>query len=118
MSDSRGRDAANEFLSTLGHVDQARFNRFLLALEEGQRVKSPQHMRHLNVTDEQGAEVHELKTHSNGGLRLYVVRYGARWYCTHGGKKVHERRVPREARKALAIFWDEEKEEENGAVSS
>ncbi|MFC9560033.1 type II toxin-antitoxin system RelE/ParE family toxin [Agromyces sp. NPDC056965] len=105
MSGPNGRDEAHEFLSTLDKKDQARFQRYLVYLRDGHQVKSPEHMRRLHVKDHRDAEVHELKTHSNGGLRLYVVRWNGKWYLTHGGKKVAERKVTQEAKRALAIFW-------------
>lgn len=105
-----GRDEADEFLSTLDVKEQARFQRYLERLRDGHQVKSPENMRHIKqVRDprQMGAEVHELKSHSQGGLRLFVVRFQSKWYLTHGGKKISERRVPAEAERAYAIFWTE-----------
>lgn len=105
-----GKDEAEEFLSTLAEKEQARFQRYLERLRDGQQVKSPENMRHIKQVKDpkgMGAEVHELKSHSGGGLRLFVVRYHSKWYLTHGGKKVSERRVPVEAARAFDIFWNE-----------
>ncbi|MFL0713202.1 MAG: type II toxin-antitoxin system RelE/ParE family toxin [Microcella pacifica] len=103
-------DRADEFLRGLDARDQARFQRYFERLRDGHRVKSPENMRHISgVTDSKapGATVHELKVHSRGGLRLYVVRFEGRWYATHGVKKVKDSAVPAEARKALRIFSGE-----------
>lgn len=102
------RDEANEFLSTLDERDQARFQRYLERLRDGHQVKSPENMRHIKGAKDphdDGAEVHELKTHSGGGQRLYLVRYKKRWYATHGKKKGSDKAVPKEAEKAFRIFW-------------
>lgn len=105
-----GKDEADEFLRTIVPADQAKFQRYLQYLRDGKRIKSPENMRHIKGAKdpkEKGAEAHELKVHRNGGLRLFVVRFNDRWYLTHGGKKVSERAVPKEAMKAYAIFWHE-----------
>jgi putative component of toxin-antitoxin plasmid stabilization module len=102
------RDEASEFLSTLNERDQARFQRFLERLRDGYHIKSPENMRHIKGARDPrdgGAEVHELKTHNGGGHRLYLVRYRDRWYLTHGKKKVSDRAVLKEAKKAFRIFW-------------
>jgi len=103
------KDEADEFLRTLNAASKAKFQRYLEYLRDGHRIKSPENMRHINVADpmNKGAEVHELKVHRDGGLRLYIVRYGGRWYATHGTKKVKDSAVPREAQKAFHIFWGE-----------
>lgn len=100
-------DRADEFLRGLDTKDLARFQRYFERLRDGHHVKSPDNMRHIvGVTDSAvpGATVHELKVHSRGGSRLYVVRFEGRWYATHGVKKVKDNAVPAEARKALRIF--------------
>lgn len=101
------KDEADEFLRTIDKPDQAKFQRYLERLRDGHQVKSPENMRHIKVPDpkSKGAEVHELKVHRNGGLRLYGVRFGGRWYFTHGAKKVKDSAVPAEAAKAFRIFW-------------
>jgi len=104
------KDEADEFLRTLDRANQAKFHRYLERLRDGLHVKSPENMRHIKgVKDpkDQGAEVHELKVHRDGGLRLYLVRYAGRWYITHGVKKVKDSGVPKQARRAFAIFWNE-----------
>jgi phage-related protein len=101
------KDEADEFLRTLNKQDQAKFQRYLERLRDGHHVKSPENMRHIKATDprSKGAEVHELKVHRNGGLRLYGVRFNDRWYLTHGVQKVKDSAVPGEAAKAFRIFW-------------
>jgi putative component of toxin-antitoxin plasmid stabilization module len=105
-----GRDEACDFLTTLVHADQGKFHRYLEYLRDGRHVKSPENMRHIKgVTDphDMGAEVHELKVHRSGGLRLYLVRYNDRWYATHGVRKVSDKQVPKQAAKAYQIFWND-----------
>lgn len=106
---SDGDDNASNFLDELEDKDAGKFYRYLERLRDGLQVKSPENMRHIHAIDPRGAgaEVHELKVHRNGGLRLYVVRFEKRWYITHGVKKVPDRKVPREATKAFSIFWNE-----------
>lgn len=104
---AEGTDEADSFLRALDARDQVRFQRYLERLRDGHRIKSPENMRHIRgIQDPRvpGAEVHELKVHSRGGLRLYVVRFENRWYATHGVKKVKDSAVPAQARKALDIF--------------
>jgi phage-related protein len=103
------KDQADEFLRTLDQQSQAKFQRYLERLRDGHHVKSPENMRHISAADPrgQGAEVHELKVHRDGGLRLYMVKFNGRWYLTHGTKKVKDRNVPAEAQKAFRIFWGE-----------
>jgi phage-related protein len=103
------KDQGDEFLRTLDRQNQAKFHRYLERLRDGQHVKSPENMRHISGVKDpqgQGAEVHELKVHRDGGLRLYLVRFNERWYITHGVKKVKDSGVPDQARKALRIFWN------------
>ncbi len=63
-------------------------------------------MRSLSGKDPGGssAKVHELKVHSKGGLRLYVVEFERKWYVTHGSPKVKDRLVPKQVAKAFAIW--------------
>lgn len=101
-------DDAEHFLNTLDRVERARFKRYFERLRDGHHIKSPENMRHISEVRDpkgKGAEVHELKSHTRGGLRLYVVRFEKRWYATHGVKKVKDRAVPDQARKAFRIFW-------------
>lgn len=110
ITGQNGKDEAEEFLTTLDRVPQARFNRYLERLRDGHHVKSPEHMRQLKgVNDPQGkgAQVHELKVNIGAGYRLYLIKFNGRWFATHGGKKVSERAVIREIRRAFAIFWHE-----------
>jgi phage-related protein len=101
------KDQADEFLRTLDQKNQAKFQRYLERLRDGQQVKSPENMRHIKALDpqHQGAEVHELKVHRDGGLRLYLVRFVDRWYITHGAKKASDRQVLAQAERAFRIFW-------------
>jgi len=101
-------DAAEEFLTNVSPRVTARYERYFARLRDGHHLKSPEHMAHIKqVRDphDKGAEVHELKVHMDGGYRLYVVRFEGRWYATHGVRKGSDRAVPKEARKAFAIFW-------------
>jgi|GEM_PF-4321026 len=122
VSNAKGEDEGDEFIRSLQTRDQTKFQRYLEYLRDGHHIKSPENMRHINgVSDpmEQGAEVHELKTHRQGGLRLYVVRFRSRWYVTHGDRKGSDKQVVKNARKAFAIFWDGDTEgEPNGTVSN
>jgi putative component of toxin-antitoxin plasmid stabilization module len=104
-----GDDNASDFLKAIDDKDAGKFRRYLERLRDGFHVSSPENMRHIKVPDPKGAgaEVHELKVHRNGGLRLYLVRFESRWYLTHGGKKVADSKVPKEAAKAFAIFWND-----------
>lgn len=108
ICDPGGTDLAVEFINSLDDRDAAIFRRYFQYLHQGARIKSPYNMRHISQVADRtggGAEVHELKIHRNGGLRLYVVKFGDRWYATHGRKKPKDSKVPAEARKALAIFY-------------
>lgn len=109
ISGPNGKDEADEFLRTISTADQAKFDRYLRYLRDGHHVRSPENMRHIKgVTDpaQKGAEVHELKVHRNGGLRLYLVKFGDRWYATHGVmKKPSDKDVPKHAKRAFAIFY-------------
>lgn len=111
VSDANGVDEGEEFICSLGRTDQARFRRYLERLRDGYQIKSPENMRHIKGLDDsfsKGAQVHELKSHSGGGLRLYLVRFKGRWYVTHGARKGSDRMVIKQAKKALSIFWDGE----------
>src|SRR5699024_3856595 len=103
VCDENGTDHGYEFIRTLNERDLAKFRRYLTYLRDGLQVKSPDNMRHIKVADPEGlgAEVHELKIHRNGGLRLYIVRYGERWFVTHGAKKPKGNQVPKQAKKAF-----------------
>lgn len=102
------KDEADEFLRAIDAKNKTKFQRYLEYLRDGHQVKSPENMRHIKVQDPRGmgAEVHELKIHRDGGLRLYLVRFERRWYATHGvRRKVKDAAVPAEAHKAFKIFW-------------
>lgn len=58
----------------------------------------------MNSGDCAGAQVFELKVHQGPGWRLYAIRYGNRWYLTHGRKKPKDKRVNAEVAKAISIF--------------
>lgn len=107
VANANGEDEGEEFIRTLDARDQAKFQRFLERLRDGHQVKSPENMRHLKVKDPkaQGAEVHELKSHNQGGLRLYLVKFNGKWYITHGDRKGSDNKVNRQAKKAFSIFW-------------
>lgn len=108
VSNANGEDEGDEFIRSLQPRDQAKFQRYLERLRDGHRIKSPENMRHIKgVADPKGmgAEVHELKSHNQGGLRLYVVRFQGRWYVTHGARKGSDKDVNKNAKKALSIFW-------------
>lgn len=108
-------DEAEAFLLQLESRHQARFRKYFVYLKEGKQIKSPVNMRHIKgVRDPTGgnAEVHELKVHDAGGLRLYVVKFQNRWYATHGRKKPKDKDVPKEAKKAFGIFFIDELERE------
>ncbi|KJL26205.1 hypothetical protein RL72_01140 [Microbacterium azadirachtae] len=119
VSNAKGEDEGDEFIRSLQARDQAKFQRYLEWLRDGHHIKSPENMRHIAAKDpmDRGAEVHELKTHNQGGLRLYLVRFQGRWYITHGDRKGSDRQVVKNAKKAFAIFWDGDIEgEADGAV--
>lgn len=106
-----GTDKAAEFIQSLQLRDQAKFRKYFEFLRYGHHIKSPENMRHIKeVRDPTGgnAQVHELKVHSGGGLRLYLVAHEGRWYATHGRKKPKDREVPKEAQKALNLFYADE----------
>lgn len=111
ISRSDGDNHVSDFLNEIDDKDAGKFKRYLERLRDGLQVKSPENMRYIKVADpkDAGAEVHELKIHRNGGLRLYLVRFEKRWYITHGTKKVADSKVPKEAAKAFAIFWNDQK---------
>lgn len=121
VSNAKGEDEGDEFISSLQTRDQTKFQRYLEYLRDGHHIKSPENMRQINGVKDpmgRGAEVHELKTHRQGGLRLYVVRFQDRWYITHGDRKGGDRQVVKNAKKAFAIFWGGDIEgESNGTVS-
>lgn len=107
ISNAAGKDEGIEFISSRDTRDQTRFEYLLRKLADGFHLKSPEHMRAIGVKDpkNRGAKVHEIKTHNNGGQRLYVVEFEKRWYITHGSKKVSDKQVPKQAAKAFSIFW-------------
>jgi hypothetical protein len=107
-----GRDDASDFIETLANAPKARFQKYFEYLRDKHHIRSPENMRHLSTTLS-GLELHELKVHSNGGLRLYIVKYENRWFATHGRKKPKDNQVNKEIDKALAIFgeWQERQEE-------
>lgn len=119
VSRSGSGDLAVEFLNAIDQKELARFLRFFERLRDGHHVRSPENMRHIKGVEDpngDGAEVHELKVHSGGGRRLYLVKYNSKWYATHGLlSKPADKKVPKEARRALEIFHDmqDEEEEEN-----
>ena len=110
---ANGQDKAQAFIHSLTPKDQAKFRKYFEYLRQGFQIKNPENMRHISgARDPTGgeAEVHELKVHRGGGLRLYVVRYQGRWYATHGRKKPQDRQAPKEARKAFDIFYADQHE--------
>ncbi|WP_153002073.1 hypothetical protein [Leucobacter chromiiresistens] len=104
-------DRVAEFLTSLNDRVRSRFHYFFLKLSMKMRLKSPQHMRQIKgVRDPygKGAEVHELKVDVSPGYRVYLVRFNNRWFVTHGRKgKPKDRDVPKEAEKALSIFYSD-----------
>lgn len=102
-----GENEGKEFVDSLQEQDKAKFRRYFEWLKNGHHIKSPENMRFISGNDpkDRGAEVHELKTHRQGGRRLYVVHFEGRWYVTHGDRKGGDKQVVKNAKKAFAIFW-------------
>ena len=114
-----GNCDASDFIAGLRLQSRAKFQSYFERLRDGHHVKSPENMRFLQ-SDRYGAKLHELKVHSDGGLRIYVVEFDNKWLATHGVKKVKDNRVPAEVAKAFGIFYewhDYQKGLENGRVS-
>lgn len=106
VSGPNGKDEGHDFLLELDKRPQAQFKRHLTRLRDGHHVASPDNMRFLSSNDPtgRGAQVHELKVHYGSGFRLYVVRWNAKWYVTHGARKPKDRQVPKQIRRAFDIF--------------
>ncbi|WP_308467330.1 hypothetical protein [Rathayibacter soli] len=98
---SGGSDAV-DFLTRLNIRFRARFQRYLEYLCKGIPIKSPENFRRLSPSGPDPT-VFEIKVDK---YRLYVIRDNVSWYATHGREKPKDNQVPREASKALAIFWE------------
>lgn len=102
-----GRDDAESFLLSCEKRVQSRFRRYLERLRDGHLLQSPEFIRHLETVDAgscKGAQVFELKVHEGPGWRLYIIRFGDKWYVTHGRKKPKDKLVAQEVAKSIAIF--------------
>lgn len=104
-----GASPAREFIDALPDNQKAKFQRYFERLRDHQRIASPENMRHLK-SDTLGNEVHELKTHADGGRRLYLVKSGVRWHATHGRRKPKDNKVNSEIGKAFELFYEWETE--------
>lgn len=93
---------ARDFIQSLDKRYRARYKRYLERLRDGIPIQSPAHIRRLS---HDGTEpwVFELKVDK---YRLYVVRFRARWFATHGREKPKDNQVLREIEKSIAIFWE------------
>lgn len=96
---SGGSDAV-DFFVRLDRRFRARYQRYLEYLRDGTPIKSPENFRRLSGSGPDPT-VFEIKVDK---YRLYVVRYDAIWYATHGRVKPKDNQVPREVDKALEIF--------------
>lgn len=92
-----GRCDSVEFVQALPDRYQARYQRYLEYLRDGNPIKNPENRRNLRRTDD-GLLVLEIKVDK---YRLYVVYDGARWFVTHGRTKPKDNRVNAEIDKAL-----------------
>ncbi|MHA3685080.1 hypothetical protein ACXR2W_12590 [Leucobacter sp. HY1908] len=102
MNRRPGKSDAFDFIQALQLRFRVRYERYLEYLRDGIPIKSPENFRRLSSAGEDPT-VYEIKVDK---YRLYVVRYQACWYVTHGRVKPKDSQVPREVRKALDIFWE------------
>ena len=93
---------AKDFIQGLDKQFRARYQRYLQRLRDGIGIQAPQKIRRLSQS---GTEplVYELKVDK---YRLYVVKFGGRWFATHGREKPKNNQVKNEIEKSIAIFWE------------
>lgn len=93
-----GGSDVGDWLRGLEMQAQVQFRARMRKLSSAGRLRSPHEWRHL------GDGVYELKVDAGPGYRLYALRDGSDWTCTHGTKKPKPKKVQAEVARAIQIF--------------